>query len=192
MHDEVPTTILDEARTAVALGQDRAAALADAVSVPTDDLERYGRYVLIERIGRGGMAEVWKAVSNGAEGFQRLSVVKRVRPDRVADPFYVKSFCDEARVCALLNHPNLVHVHEFGEIAGTHFLAMEYLSGRDLGSVMRVLKNRSERLPIPLAVFVAMEVAHGLAYAHAVTGPSGGPLTATSRPGTSCCSSPVA
>lgn len=177
MSEEITTTILDEVKTAMALGADRAA----ATGMPVEELERYGRYVLIERIGRGGMAEVWKAVSEGAEGFQRLSVVKRVRPDRASDSFYVKSFCDEARVCALLNHPNLVHVHEFGEIAGTHFLAMEYLSGRDLGSIGRVLKNRGERLPTALAVYVAMEVAQGLAYAHALTGPAGKPLNLVHR-----------
>ena len=96
-----------------------------------DRLEKYGRYFLVDRLATGGMAEVYRAVTRGVEGFRRTFVVKRILSEKATSPTFIKMFCDEARVSALLNHPNIVQVYDFGHVGGTYFLAMEYLVGKD-------------------------------------------------------------
>src|SRR4051794_5542651 len=86
-----------------------------AMAVPA--VERYGRYFLIERIGRGGMAEVFRAVAQGVEGFRRVFVIKRLRPEKLDSAELVRMFGDEARLSALLHHPNVVQVYDFGQIS---------------------------------------------------------------------------
>src|SRR5271154_3223939 len=101
--------------------------------------EQYGRYRLVDRIGKGGMAEVFRAYVEGFEG-RKTFVIKRIRPEKSDSPELIEMFCNEARICALLHHPNIVEVYEFGQIAGAYFMAMEYLRGRDLAAVMRAVR----------------------------------------------------
>ena len=89
--------------------------------------DQFGRYQLLERIGKGGMAEVFRAVAHGVQGFERMFVVKRIRPDQSDSPKFVQMFCEEARISALLHHPNIVQVYDFGHIDGAYFMAMEHL-----------------------------------------------------------------
>jgi serine/threonine-protein kinase len=138
-------------------------------------VERYGRYQLIEQIGRGGMAEVFRAVADGSEGFRRVFVIKRIRPEKSDSPEFIQMFCDEARISALLNHPNIVQVYDFGQIAGSYFMAMEYLAGKDLSSVLRALRAAHGSVPPPIAAHVAREVAMGLHHAHTLVMPGGTP-----------------
>jgi serine/threonine protein kinase len=139
-------------------------------------VERYGRYYLIERIGRGGMAEVFRAVAKGVEGFRRVFVIKRLRPEKVDSPDLVRMFCDEARLSALLHHPNVVQVYDFGQIGGTHFLAMEYLRGKDLSAVMKASRAARAAVSPSIAAHVAQQVAIGLHYAHTLSRMDGRPL----------------
>jgi serine/threonine protein kinase len=141
----------------------------------------FGRYTLLERIGAGGMAEVFRAVARGAEGFERTLVVKRIRADQSASPTFVEMFVNEARISALLDHPNIVQTYDFGQVDGCYFLTMEYLRGRDFGAVLRRLRSGGELLDPALAAFVAAEVANGLAYAHALCGPGGEQLDIVHR-----------
>jgi serine/threonine-protein kinase len=133
--------------------------------------DRFGRYRLVERIGRGGMAEVFRAIGPGGDpkrdkdGF----VIKRIRPDRSDSPRFVQMFCDEARISALLDHPNIIRVFDFGQIEGAYFMAMEYLDGRDLAAVLHAARARGLMLPPPVAVFVAREIARALHHAHTAT-----------------------
>jgi serine/threonine protein kinase len=136
-------------------------------------MERFGRYYLLERIGKGGMAEVFRAVTQGAEGFRRMFVVKRIIHEKASSPDFIRMFCDEARISALLHHPNIVQVYDFGHVNGSYFLAMEYLAGRDLSSVMRVLRGSKLAVPASLAAFITQQVALGLHYAHALHDSSG-------------------
>jgi len=146
---------------------------AAAGSAPTQGVvpgvERYGRYYLIERIGRGGMAEVFRAVAQGVEGFRRVFVIKRLRPEKSESSELVRMFCDEARLCALLHHPNVVQVYDFGQIGGSYFLAMEYLRGKDLSAVMKALRAGRAAVKPSLAAYIAQQVATGLQYAHTLT-----------------------
>jgi len=139
-------------------------------------LERFGRYFLLDKIATGGMAEVYRAVTHGVEGFRRTFVVKRILAENAASPAFIRMFCDEARISALLHHPNIVQVYDFGHVSGSYFLAMEYLLGKDLSSLMRFLRAAKAAVPPSLAAFIAREAAIGLHHAHTLRGPSGQPL----------------
>ncbi len=143
--------------------------------------ERFGRYVLLDRIGVGGMAEVFRAVMPGAEGFARTFVVKRILDDLSRLPRFVDMFVEEARICALLSHPAIVQVYDFGAVDGKYFLAMEYLRGRDLASVMRKLRRLGRACPPALAAFIAHQLADCLAYAHDLRDADGAPLNIIHR-----------
>ena len=78
------------------------------------------------------MAEVFRAVTHGPDGFQRQFVIKRIRKEKAASKDFVEMFINEARISALLEHPNIVQVYDFGQVEGDYFLAMEYLRGRNL------------------------------------------------------------
>ena len=149
--------------------------------VPLPGVERYGRYCLIERIGRGGMAEVFRAVAEGVEGFRRVFVIKRLRPEKSASVELTRMFVDEARLSALLHHPNIVQVYDFGQIHGTYFLAMEYLRGKDLAAVMKALRAVKSAMPPPIAAHIAHQVATGLHYAHTLSRMDGRKLSVVHR-----------
>ena len=142
---------------------------------------RFGRYILLDRIGMGGMAEVFRAVMPGAEGFKRTFVVKRIVSQLCQSQTFVEMFVREARIGALLNHPNIAQVFDFGSVDGEYFLAMEYIRGADILAMMRRLRDTKQRLPIPIAVFVAHQVASGLAYAHGLRGADGETLNLIHR-----------
>jgi serine/threonine protein kinase len=128
--------------------------------------ERFGRYVLVDRVGSGGMAEVFRAVTFGWQGFQRIIVVKRIRRELSESPDFLRMFFDEAKISALLHHPNIVQVYDFGQVQGHYFLAMEYLEGKDVASIMKALRAAKRVLDPSLAAFVGREIALGLHYAH--------------------------
>ena len=153
----------------MAASQDKSGQSVSARSVG----DEYGRYRLVEMIGKGGMAEVFRAVAQGMQGFERVFVIKRIRPDRSDSPRFVQMFCEEARISALLHHPNIVQVYDFGQIDGAYFMAMEYLRGKDLSTVMRVLRGQRDAMPPSLAAFIAREVARALHHAHTAVQPDG-------------------
>ena len=137
---------------------------------------RFGRYILVEPLGLGGMAEVFRALVVGPEQFQRTLVVKRILPQLGANPAFVKMFIDEARLCGRLSHPNVIQVHEFGRCEDQYFIAMEYVHGRALNHVLTRLVERREKMPATLASEIIRQVCRGLAYAHALKSPDGKPL----------------
>ena len=115
------------------------------------------------------MAEVYRAVSQGPAGFQRQFVIKRIRKEKAASRDFVEMFVNEARISALLEHPNIVQVYDFGQVEGDYFLAMEYLRGRNLLTVGRRVRALTREISPELAGYVAREVARGLHYAHTLT-----------------------
>ena len=119
------------------------------------------------------MAEVYRAVMPGAEGFRQTFVVKRILAERSRAADFVEMFVQEARIGALLSHPNIVQVFDFGNVGGDYFLAMEYLRGRDVQALMRKLRRENLLCPVPVAAFIAHEVAVCLGYAHDLLGPDG-------------------
>jgi serine/threonine protein kinase/CheY-like chemotaxis protein len=128
--------------------------------------ERFGQYTLLEKIAAGGMAEVWKARMRGVEGFQKTVAIKKILPHMTDNSEFVGMFIDEAKLAAQLSHPNIVHIYDLGKIGRDYYIAMEYVEGKDLRSLMNAGRRRGIRLPLPLALFVAARLASALDYAH--------------------------
>lgn len=126
----------------------------------------FGNYLLLDRIAVGGMAEVFAAKAFGVDGFERLVAIKRILPTMVEDEEFISMFKDEARIASLLNHSNIVQIHELGKHDDTYFMAMEYISGRDVRLIIDKYKKKDQPVPIPLAVFLLSRIAEGLDHAH--------------------------
>ncbi|MCB9760526.1 MAG: serine/threonine protein kinase [Alphaproteobacteria bacterium] len=135
--------------------------------------EPFGRYELVDPIGAGGMAEVFRARLSAAEGVQKHLVIKRILKGLSHDPAFVEMFIDEARVAALLQHPNVVQVYDFGQVGEHWYMAMEWVDGLNLHRLMWHVANQRRRLPDEFALYVAHEAAKGLHYAHTAVDPTG-------------------
>ncbi len=140
-----------------------------------------GPYELGERLGLGGMAEVFVAFRAGPHGFAKKVAIKRILPELAQDPRFVAMFCDEARISAPLCHPNIVQVIDFGESQGELFMAMEFVEGVSLAKLLRYVSGRRERFPLGAALFIAHEVLTGLAFAHTACDENGNPLSIVHR-----------
>src|SRR6185295_7380886 len=137
---------------------------------------QFGKYTLFERIGRGGMADVFKARVQGPAGFERVFVVKRILPHLSDDPTFTKMFIEEAKMSARLSHPNIVQVFELGAVEQEYFISMEYVRGGDLAETMRTLWARIGPPRPELVAYVGREMCRALAYAHDLTADDGSPL----------------
>jgi serine/threonine-protein kinase len=144
-------------------------------------LRPYGQYMLVRKLAEGGMAEIFLAKRLGADGFERNVVIKRMLPHLSALPDFVEMFRDEARLAAKLQHPNVVQIHELGEIEGCYYICMEYLPGEDFSTTVRTSSYRGEYVPVPLVMRVLADAARGLHYAHDFTDESGNPLNIVHR-----------
>ncbi len=137
-------------------------------------LERLGRYQLVRKLATGGMAEVFLARSEGPMGFEKTFVLKRILPHLAQSKGFVEMFLSEARLAALLNHPNLVQVFELGEDGGNYFLAMEYIEGLNLRSISKRAQLKGRTWSHPLVAKMGAWVCEGLAYAHEFAHPTTG------------------
>jgi serine/threonine protein kinase len=146
-----------------------------------DLMERLGRYDLLRRLGAGGMAEVHLARAIGPEGFQKLVVLKRILPHLSADPEFVRMFLAEARLAAILDHPNVVQVFDIGRDGSDWFFTMEYVYGENLQTVLRAVRRHCGGLPLEQAITIGIGVATGLHYAHERVGFDGRPLQIVHR-----------
>ena len=142
------------------------------------ELERpeFGDYLLHERIGAGGMAEIFLATAQGIEGFEKRLVIKRILPNLSDDDQFVRMFIEEAKLCVTLRHPNIVQVCDLGEIDSQYFIAMEYVDGRDLLKTLAACGRKRIGFPTDIALYIVMEVLKGLQYAHQMKRPDGQPL----------------
>jgi len=127
---------------------------------------KFDDYYLIERVAVGGMAEVFKGMSYGAEGFERLTAVKRVLPHIAEDKEFIEMFIDEAEIAAQLQHPNIGQVFHLGQSEGKYFIAMEFISGQDLRSIYDQGRERQEHLDLGWCAYMVREVCEALDYAH--------------------------
>jgi serine/threonine protein kinase len=137
---------------------------------------QFGKYTLFERIGRGGMAEVYKGRIQGPAGFERVFVVKRILPHLSEEPTFIRMFVEEAKLSARLNHPNIVQIFELGSVEGEYFISMEYIRGRDLADTMRAIWKLMGPPRPELVAYVGREACRALAYAHSLTDDNGRPL----------------
>lgn len=128
--------------------------------------QKIGDYELLAHLRNGGMASLFLARRLGAAGFTRDVAIKIVHPELASDPQFRAMFLDEALLSARIQHPNVGHVEELGEIEGTHFLVMEFVHGCSLAQLQRALIAKGRRLAPAFAVRIAMHVAEGLHAAH--------------------------
>jgi len=129
-------------------------------------MERFGQYILLEKVGSGGMAELFKAKKIGIEGFERVLAIKRILPNLCSDEEFIDMFIAEAKLVARLSHKNIAQVYDFGKIGQNYFIAMEYIRGKDLRGIFKRCEEKNIKLPVALAVFIAKEVSSALSYAH--------------------------
>ena len=136
---------------------------------------KFGRYELLELIATGGMAHIFRARLTSAPGMTKELVIKRVLPHLVQNREFIDMFMDEARIAMPLTHGNVVQVFEFGQEGEETFLAMEYVRGRNLETVLRRVADAGTPMPLPLVLFIGAEVAKGLDYAHRFRDPHNRP-----------------
>jgi serine/threonine-protein kinase len=139
-------------------------------------LIRFGKYTLIDRVAVGGMAEIFVAHQSGLAGFEKIIVIKRIRPHLSNQANFVKMFLNEAKLAAQLTHPNIVQIYDLGKIADSYFIAMEYIFGRDMRRIIPKADELGIPFPMVYALKIASSVCEGLYYAHQKCDPYGNPL----------------
>lgn len=127
---------------------------------------KMGKYLLLERLATGGMAEVYRAKATGASGFEKHLAIKRILPDHLEDDSFRKMFETEARIGSSLTHSNIVQILDFVKFGETFLLVMEFVNGKNLRQVINKLKKQQFTLPVECAIFIANETCKGLEYAH--------------------------
>ena len=137
---------------------------------------RFGKYELLEKIGSGGMAEIYKARLTGFGGFEKILVVKKILPSYAANKSFVRMLVAEAKLCSSLQHANIVQIFELGEVDEQPYIAMEYVHGKDLLKLLSRRTKVGSRIPPELCLSIVSEVCKGLAYAHDATDARGNPL----------------
>jgi serine/threonine protein kinase len=128
----------------------------------------FGKYLLTERIGSGGMAEIFRATAFGVEGFTKEICIKRILPTLTADDIFIRMFVSEAKIAVTLHHANIVQVLDLGRIGEHYFIAMELVRGRDLLEIINRCRSNRRRMPVPVALYILAQVCKGLEYAHRV------------------------
>lgn len=138
--------------------------------------DRLGRYRILERLGRGGMGQVYRAVAEGPEGFRREVAVKVVLSGGEKDALRRKMFRDEARVLARLSHPGIAQVFDFGVDEAGAYLVMELVRGHSLLQILQEIHAAQRPMPSVVAMAIGCQVAAALAYAHEATDENGAPM----------------
>ncbi len=128
--------------------------------------QKFGRYLLIDRISTGGMAAVFLAKISGAMGFQKVLAIKRILPSISEDEDFITMFIDEAKISASLAHSNIGQVFEFGQVSGQYYIAMEYIPGKDLRTIQKHLADDSRKMEVPIVLHLVSRLCQGLDYAH--------------------------
>lgn len=144
-------------------------------------VDQFGKYQLLEKLGQGGMAEVFLAVAPGLAGFSKKLVLKRVLPELASDHAQVEMFLDEARLAARLEHPNICQVFDLGEHDEQYFIVMEHVPGVTFSKVIDSFHRRGERVPIDVGLRAIAQLLEALEYAHSLKDDKGRALNLVHR-----------
>ena len=136
----------------------------------------FGKYLLTELLAVGGMAEVYRAKIFGIDGFEKEMVVKKILAKYAHKKNFVQMFVDEAKIAVALTHGNIVPIYELGENGGSYYIAMEYVQGPTALDLLRASFEHKRALSPPFCLYIAAEIAKGLAYAHGKLDANGQPL----------------
>ena len=128
--------------------------------------DTFGQYMIEEHIATGGMADVYKARMIGMEGFQKTVAIKRIISSLTDSDEFVRMFIDEAKLAAQLSHNNIIQIFDLGKVDRSHYIAMEFIEGRDLRSILEECNERDVIMPISLALYITTLLASALDYAH--------------------------
>src|SRR6188508_1139621 len=123
-------------------------------------------YKVLERLGGGGQAEVFRGVAESLQGFKKAVAIKRILPNLTKNKKFVSMFLDEARLSLHLQHANIVHVFDIGIADTSYFIVMEYVDGVNLKALIEHQKKVGRKMKIPHTLWLMAEVCKGLAYAH--------------------------
>jgi serine/threonine protein kinase len=135
----------------------------------------------LDRIAVGGMAEVYTAKSFGVEGFEKIIAVKRILPTMAEDEDFIQMFIDEAKIAGHLNHANVAPIYELGKIGESHYIALEYVWGKDLLQIMNRFRKMRRQMPAAMAAWIGGKMCEGLDYAHRKKDRHGRPLNIIHR-----------
>lgn len=133
--------------------------------------KKLGRYTILELLATGGMARIFKAKTA-----EKIITLKKILPEYSDNPDFIKMFLEEAKISLNLKHPHIVRVVDFGQIESHYFLAMEYVFGRDLGSLLRTCAQNRVHIPVDVACLIILQCCRGMDYAHSMTDSFGKPL----------------
>ena len=146
------------------------------------EMESFGKYLLLERLAAGGMAEVYLAKLTAANGINKFVAIKRILPQYSDNVDFIDMFKEEAKIAVNLNHSNIVSIYDFGMEKQQFFLVMEFVEGQNLRQILNHMKKESKDLSLDQIVYVIKEVAAGLDHAHrCLDGATGRPLNITHR-----------
>jgi len=152
---------------------------ADATHVaPGDSMAAYdalGRYEIVQRLGHGGMATVYLARATGNAGFEKLVAIKVIHSHLAAEPEFVEMFLEEARIAAKIQSPHVAGILDLGHEDGLHFMVMEFIDGETLSALIRQLRPRDERLPLPVVLRILVDACEGLTAVHDLRDADGNP-----------------
>ncbi|MGD9301497.1 MAG: protein kinase [Desulfobacterales bacterium] len=142
---------------------------------------QFGKYQLLDKIAVGGMAELFRAKLTGAQGFEKLIVIKKILPNLSGEQNLVTAFIDEAKLAALLHHENIIQIYDFGSMDDQYFIAMEYLFGKDLRTITRMARKKDLALGMENILYIISRLCAGLDYSHNLKDLQGKPLNIIHR-----------
>lgn len=142
---------------------------------------RFGDYILVKKIGAGGMAEIFLAIKRGLGQYEKLVALKMIMAGRAEQPEYQRMFQTEAEIAARFNHPHVVQLYDVVRIDGVDAMVMEYMPGHTLDAVLHAARRQNRELPLDLALWIVREACEGLHYVHTVADWDGTPLAVIHR-----------
>jgi eukaryotic-like serine/threonine-protein kinase len=156
-------------------------AVAEPVSASSGRIAPFGKYLLLQRVSVGGMAEVFKALPATADRIDQIVAIKRILPNIAEDSEFIGMFIDEARIAGQLTHPNICRIYELGRVNNDHYIAMQFLWGRDLLKLMNRYKKAGRFVSPLMAAFIGSKACSALHYAHNKRDENGQPLNIIHR-----------
>ena len=144
-------------------------------------IQHFGKYLFLDKIGSGGMAEVFLAKQRGIKGFEKVLAIKRILPNLTENPEFVTMFINEAKLAALLSHQNIVQIYELGHYENVYYIAMEYLMGKDLRTVFNQARTIGFPPSVGQVLLIFTKICSGLDYAHRKKDLNGHPLNIVHR-----------
>ena len=145
-------------------------------------LKPFGRYLLLDLLTQGGMAEIYRAEKLTPQGASRLLILKRIQATHFDREEFHRMFWSEISLMMRFRHPNIVQLYDFGEEKGQPYLTMEYIQGLSLRALLAKFRQREQRIPFEVALWIGIQAAAGLDYAHGFKDPfSGKPLKVVHR-----------